>query len=232
MAPSALYQRLHSLALSHALPSTLDEILSIRSPTAVHSRGHAHLVSLHPLLGEKMDNAAFKNHLLTTGPYLSALSSKEEGRTTRVHSITIDEWERRGTVHMSYFLLPKGPDLDQDKEEDRHDAMVRVTVTEQDLIWTLKFTDPHPQGTGTIGKGGGGGGEEKVGQEQEEVQEEDEDEEDEEEEDLDQIKIQESVEFIDPIASSRVGDMIRSIHGELNKDVRGGITLGGYGTYP
>lgn len=62
-------------------------------------------------------------------------------------------------------------------------------TVEQDLIWTLKFTD-H--------------------------------------EDVDKVLIRETVEFIDAAASSRLGEIIRGIHGEIGEDVRGGITLNGY----
>ena len=44
-------------------------------------------------------------------------------------------------------------------------------------------------------------------------------------EDVEQVQIKESVEFIDATASARVGSVIRSVHGQLTDDVRGGITL-------
>lgn len=62
-------------------------------------------------------------------------------------------------------------------------------IVEQDLIWTLKFTD-HQQ--------------------------------------VEEVLIRETVEFIDAAASSRIGEIIRAIHGEVNEDVRGGITLNGF----
>lgn len=42
---------------------------------------------------------------------------------------------------------------------------------------------------------------------------------------VDGVLIKESVEFIDAAASSRLGSVVRSLHGELKEDVRGGITL-------
>lgn len=43
---------------------------------------------------------------------------------------------------------------------------------------------------------------------------------------VDGILIKESVEFIDPTASARLGTVIRALHGgKLNPEVRGGITL-------
>jgi len=74
---------------------------------------------------------------------------------------------------MSYFLRPAKSD----------------ETVEQDLIWTLKFTD---------------------------------------DEDVDKILIKESVEFVDAAASSRIGEIVRGIHGDVREDVRGGITLRGY----
>ncbi|PPQ83486.1 hypothetical protein CVT25_006977 [Psilocybe cyanescens] len=166
MVPSALYQKLLDLSKKHADPASLEEILAIRSPDAIHAWGHRYLVTRNPLLGDRMDNEAFKAHLCSTGPYLG------DG-TNKVHSITIDEHQRTSVVHMSYFLQ----------------AAKAEEVVEQDLIWTLKFT---------------------------------------EDEDVDKILIKETVEFIDAAASSRLGEIIRSIHGEVTEDVRGGITLRGF----
>ena len=45
------------------------------------------------------------------------------------------------------------------------------------------------------------------------------------EEDGEDVRIKESVEFIDASASARVGTLVRSVHGELAEDTRGGITL-------
>ncbi|KAF2136025.1 uncharacterized protein K452DRAFT_292746 [Aplosporella prunicola CBS 121167] len=118
MAPSILYTKLHTLAQAHATPRSLDHILSIRAPNAVHAWGHNYLVSRNARLQERMDNAAFKAHLLSTGKYISASRSV-------VHSITVDEHARSATVHMSYFLSPKG------SEE----------TVENDLVWLLRFTD-------------------------------------------------------------------------------------------
>ncbi|KAJ7146129.1 hypothetical protein C8R44DRAFT_756653 [Mycena epipterygia] len=42
---------------------------------------------------------------------------------------------------------------------------------------------------------------------------------------VDGVLIKESVEFIDAAASSRLGTVVRSLHGELKENVRGGITL-------
>ena len=46
--------------------------------------------------------------------------------------------------------------------------------------------------------------------------------------DVDKILIKESVEFVDAAASSRIGEIVRGIHGDVKEDVRGGITLRGY----
>ncbi|WWD19212.1 hypothetical protein CI109_103670 [Kwoniella shandongensis] len=205
-ARSPLYSHLLSLAQSHATPSSFSEILSIRSPSAIHSWGHNHLVSLYrPTLGEKMDNATFEQHLRTTTPYLDW----QGARPSQVHSITIDEWERRAVVHMSYWLkaaLPRkgttststtgsssSSDSNSKAEESKDEdgtapTEVKIEAVEQDLIWVLAFTD---------------------------------------EDEIDQIKIKESVEFIDAAASSSVGRTIRDIHGGVGEDVRGGITLTG-----
>lgn len=163
---SSVYAKLLDLTKKHAEPSSLEEILAIRHPDAIHAWGHNYLISLNPKLGERMDNVAFKAHLTSTGPYLDSSGCK-------IHSITVDEHQRTSSLHMSYFLRPTGSD---------------VTV-EQDLIWTLKFSP---------------------------------------DEDPDKILITETVEFIDAAASSRVGEVIREINGEVSDDVRGGITLRGY----
>lgn len=167
MAPSALYTKLLSLSQAHATPKDGAEILSIRAPDARHAWGHNYLISRNPLLGDRMDNDAFKSHLHTSGPYL-------DSSRTEVHDILIDEHQRKATIHMSYFLTPKGS---------------KETV-ENDLIWLLKFTDE--------GETEGG---------------------------VDGVLIKESVEYIDAAASARLGTIIRDLHGELNKDVRGGFTL-------
>lgn len=166
MPPSNLYNKLLDLSRKHANPSSLDEILAIRSAEAIHAWGHRYLVSRNPKLGERMDNDAFEAHLKSTGPYLAS------GEGT-IHGIIVDEYQRTSVIHMSYLLQPA-------KSDEK---------VEQDLIWTLKFTD---------------------------------------EEDVDKILIKETVEFIDAAASSRAGEIIREIHGEVKEDVRGGITLRGY----
>lgn len=166
MEPSPLYARLLDLSSMHAKPTNLEELFVIRSPDAIHSWGHNYLVRRNPKLGERMDNEAFRAHLHSTGPYL-------QSGDVKVHDITIDEFRRTSVIHMSYFLRP---------------AQSNETV-EQELIWTLKFTDDKA---------------------------------------LDNIFIKESVEFIDAAASSRVGEIIRTIHGYIRDDVRGGITLEGY----
>ena len=165
MSPSPLYVKLRSLAQIHAIPNDVEQLLSIRYPDAIHAWGHTHLVSRHSTLADRMDNTAFLAHLKSTGPYLDPARGGAE-----VHSITVDEYERRAVVHMSYFLVPAG-------SEEK---------VEQDLIWILKFTEG---------------------------------------EDVEQVQIKESVEFIDATASARVGSVIRSVHGQLTDDVRGGITL-------
>ncbi|KAL0569396.1 hypothetical protein V5O48_012574 [Marasmius crinis-equi] len=44
-------------------------------------------------------------------------------------------------------------------------------------------------------------------------------------EEVDKVLVKESVEFTDAAASGRLGTVIRELHGELEEDVRGGITL-------
>jgi hypothetical protein len=166
MAPSALYSKLLSLSQAHAKPRDLSHILAIRAPDARHGWGHSYLVSRNLKLQDYMDNAAFESHLRTTGPYLESLR-------TDVHEIIVDEHQRKAVIHLSYFLTPKG------SEE----------TVEQNMIWTLKFTDEEVNGG------------------------------------VDGVLIKESIEFIDAAASSRLGTVIRALHGELNDDVRGGITL-------
>ncbi|KAJ4394668.1 hypothetical protein N0V93_003887 [Gnomoniopsis smithogilvyi] len=167
MTQSALYKKLFELSSKHANPASLEEILAIRSPDAIHAWGHNYLVSRNLELGERMDNEAFKAHLMSTGPYLDA------AQDSIVHSIVVNEHSHKSVIHMSYLLRPV-------KSEE---------VVEQDLIWVLKFTDDQ---------------------------------------DVDKVLIKEAVEFIDAAASSRMGQIIRSIHGEIGEDVRGGITLRGY----
>lgn len=122
--PSPLYTRLHTLAQAHAVPDSLDHILSLRSPDAIHAWGHAYLVAKTPALQKRMDNAAFKEHLISSGPFFS-------GSRTQVHEIIVDEERRRAVILMSYFLTIKGSGKDSGKEE----------TVEHDLVWTLAFTD-------------------------------------------------------------------------------------------
>lgn len=118
MAPSALYTKLLALTNTHATFPSMEAMFAIRAPDATHAWGHKFLVSRNPKLGESMDNATFKAHLISTGPYISS------GRG-EVHAITVDEHQRTSVIHMSYFLQAAG------SEE----------TVEQDLIWLLKFTD-------------------------------------------------------------------------------------------
>lgn len=166
MAPSPLYNKLLELSTKHARPSSLEEILAIRSADAKHAWGHNYLLSRNPTLSDRMDNREFEAHLTSTGPYLES-----EGST--IHSVVVDEHQRTAVIHMSYFLRP----------------VQSAETVEQDLIWTLKFTDDQ---------------------------------------DVGKVLIRESVEFIDAAASSRLGEIIRSIHGEVGENVRGGVTLRGY----
>jgi len=118
MTPSTLYKKLLELSNIHANPSSLEEILAIRSSDAIHAWGHKYLVSRNPKLGDQMDNENFEAHLKSTGPYL-------EFNPCEIHAITVDEHQRTSVIHMSYFLRPAKSD----------------ETVEQDLIWTLKFTD-------------------------------------------------------------------------------------------
>jgi hypothetical protein len=167
ISPSPLYDKLLSLAQAHASPKDAAHILSIRAPDALHAWGHNYLVSRNAGLQDRMDNAALNAHLHSTGPHIA-------GARTEVHDIVVDEHQRKATIHMSYFLTPTGSD----------------ETVENNLIWTLKFTEE--------GEVEGG---------------------------VDGVLIKESVEYIDAAASSRLGSIIRSLHGELKEDVRGGITL-------
>ncbi|KAH8892726.1 hypothetical protein GQ53DRAFT_763853 [Thozetella sp. PMI_491] len=119
--PSPLYNKLAALAQTHARPPTLEMILLIRSPTAIHAWGHSYLVSRNPKMQERMDNAAFKSHLQTTGPYFDHPKCSSE-----VHDIHVDEYKRKATIHMSYYQSILGSD----------EKVV------QDLIWVLTFTAP------------------------------------------------------------------------------------------
>nr|CEG04738.1 unnamed protein product [Fusarium clavum]CEG05824.1 unnamed protein product [Fusarium clavum] len=114
MAPSQLYSQLYELARRHGEG---DDILSIRSPDAKHAWGHNRLVSLNPTLQNVMDNEAFATHLKTTGRLLAGFNSK-------IHEITVDEYQRMATIRMSYYLS----------------TLISDEVVENDLIWTLKFT--------------------------------------------------------------------------------------------
>lgn len=118
MAPTPLYHKLLELSTKHAEPSSLEEILAIRSADAKHAWGHNYLVARNPRLSDHMDNREFEAHLTSTGPYLDSDKSA-------IHSIVVDEHQRTSVIHMSYFLRP---------------VKSNETV-EQDLIWTIKFTD-------------------------------------------------------------------------------------------
>lgn len=118
MTSSALYNKLLSLAQTHAEPESLEQILAIRAPDARHAWGHKHLVSKNPGLADIMDNNAFTAHLHSSGPYI-------EGKGAKVHEIIVDEHKRKAVIHMSYFLAAKG------SEE----------TVEQDLVWVLTFTE-------------------------------------------------------------------------------------------
>ncbi|KAI0727563.1 hypothetical protein C8Q72DRAFT_443411 [Fomitopsis betulina] len=122
--PSHLYNKLQELALAHAQPSSAEEILSIRHPSAVHAWGHNNLVQHNPGLQDRMDNAAFARHLVSSGRYITRAPPGET-----VHDVTVDERKHVTVVRMSYYLKAK-------KEEDGEDG----EVVENDLIWTLKFT--------------------------------------------------------------------------------------------
>ncbi|OJD33861.1 uncharacterized protein BKCO1_27000102 [Diplodia corticola] len=171
--PSPLYRHLHTLATSHALPHSVDHLLSLRHPSATHAWGHAHLVRTNPLLGDVMDNAAFAGHLASTGRYVA---SAAPGAT--VHEVVVDEWRRRAVVRMSYHLCAKrGAEGGEGGAE----------VVENEVVWTLAFSS-----------------EEEVGE----------------------VRIVESVEFVDASASARLGTLVREANGgSVGEDVRGGITL-------
>jgi hypothetical protein len=115
MAPSALYQRMHALASSHAKG---EDLLGIRAPRAIHGWGHNHLVSRNAALQATMDNEAFARHLKNAGPYI-------DFHDLKIADIVVDEHQRKASVRMSYFLKATGGQ----------------EVIEQDLIWMLKFTD-------------------------------------------------------------------------------------------
>ncbi|KAJ7572310.1 hypothetical protein C8J56DRAFT_990712 [Mycena floridula] len=167
MAPSALYSKLLSLSRSHAIPKDLEEILSIRAPDAIHGWGHNFLVSQNPVLQDRMDNTAFTAHLHNSGPYL-------ESQRCEIHDIIVDEHQRKSSIRMSYFLTPMGS----------------TETVEQELIWTIKFTEEEEVPGG-----------------------------------IDGILIKESIEFIDAATGVRLGNIIREIHGEINKNVRGSFGI-------
>ncbi|RDX56214.1 hypothetical protein OH76DRAFT_605557 [Lentinus brumalis] len=129
--PSPLYARLHYLAQSHALPRDVDELLTIRHPSATHAWGHNHLVRNNAGLQDRMDNAAFAAHLASSGRYLTSPTEN-----AKVHEITVDEHKRTAVVHMSYYLMAKGSSDDE--------------VVENDLIWLLRFTEEAEQEVGGV----------------------------------------------------------------------------------
>jgi hypothetical protein len=131
--PSALYTHLRQLTVHYLTTTSLDTMLSLRTPDSTHSWGHNHLVSLNPALGPLNSNAEFESHLTSTGPYLA-------GCETAIKDIMIDEWAMKSTVRMSYFLTPSGPPLSQLQEKSTNEA--GTETIENDLIWILTFTNP------------------------------------------------------------------------------------------
>ena len=53
-----------------------------------------------------------------------------------MHDVVVDEYKRTAIVHMSYYLMAKGSAGDE--------------VVENDLIWTLKFTEEAEQEAGGL----------------------------------------------------------------------------------
>ncbi|KXJ88598.1 hypothetical protein Micbo1qcDRAFT_166665 [Microdochium bolleyi] len=158
MAPSELYTHLLDLAQRHAAGA---DILSLRHRDAVHRWGHARLVSQHPCLQHALSNADLLAHFQSTGKLLESC----KGET---HDIMVDEHQRKATIWMSYFLV----------------TVASEEVVENDLIWTLRFSD-----------------EEKV----------------------EDVRIVESVEFIDATASGRANQLLRQAGVEIGEDVMGGL---------
>lgn len=136
--PSALYTKLRELALAHAQPDSVEQILSIRHPRAIHAWGHNHLVQHNPGLQDRMDNAAFAAHLASTGRYITYAPPGE-----KVHDVIVDEWQRVAVVKMSYYLKAK-------KADGKEDGGSEGEVVENDLIWTIKFTQDTEQETSGI----------------------------------------------------------------------------------
>ncbi|KAJ3129178.1 hypothetical protein HK100_008779 [Physocladia obscura] len=118
---SSVYTELYNLAKTHAVPSSIEEIISIRHSNATHSWGHKFLVSQNIGLQDVMDNTAFASHIASTGRYITSAA-----KPLIIHSIIVDEFSANAVVHMSYFLQARNID----------------EVVEQDLIWTLKFAPP------------------------------------------------------------------------------------------
>lgn len=129
--PSTLYAKLRELALAHAQPDSVKQILAIRHPLAIHAWGHNYLVQHNPGLQDHMDNAAFAAHLASTGRYITYAPQGE-----KVHDVMVDEWERVAVVRMSYFLKAKKAGGESEGESE---------VVENDLIWTLRFTQETEQ---------------------------------------------------------------------------------------
>lgn len=130
--PSPLYQRLRALALAHALPQSTAHLVSLRHARATHAWGHAHLVRRNAAgLAVVMDNAALAAHCASTGRYITSAGTKG----AEVHEVTVDEWARRAVVRMSYYFRAK-------REGDGgDDELGGDEVVENELIWTLKFTE-------------------------------------------------------------------------------------------
>ncbi|KAB2574513.1 hypothetical protein DBV05_g6905 [Lasiodiplodia theobromae] len=133
--PSPLYHRLRTLALAHALPQSTAHLLSLRHPRATHAWGHAHLVRHNAAgLAPVMDNAGLAAHCASTGRYITSAGTKG----AEVHEVTVDEWARRAVVRMSYYFRAK--------REGDGDEKGGEEVVENELIWTLKFTEEEGEG--------------------------------------------------------------------------------------
>ena len=82
-----------------------------------------------------MDNTAFAAHLASSGRYITYDATGGNGGA-QVHDVVVDEYKRTAIVHMSYYLMAKGSAGDE--------------VVENDLIWTLKFTEEAEQEVGGL----------------------------------------------------------------------------------
>ncbi|KAF9633253.1 hypothetical protein BFW01_g4147 [Lasiodiplodia theobromae] len=76
-----------------------------------------------------MDNAGLAAHCASTGRYITSAGTKG----AEVHEVTVDEWARRAVVRMSYYFRAKREGDDDEQGGDE--------VVENELIWTLKFTE-------------------------------------------------------------------------------------------